>query len=170
VAYCSLAQVQELMAGVGQNAAFSGSTAPKDTQVTDMMAGVAAEIDMHLSSVGYTVPATTPAEFVVWLAQVNADGAVARVLKSAFPNSIVSQNGGPVIPAYAYYEKKYQDALRAIDERTVSPAGASVGSAMLARTYLTDNPLNTGNDGADGFQDADWGQADQPAFSMQRVF
>src|SRR3989442_1753931 len=132
MAYCTIGQVQELIARINQNAAFSGSTAPTSTQVTDIMALVEAELDFHLAGAGFTVPITTPATLTAWLAFVQAEGSAARVLKSYAPESVTSPNGGPVIPGYSYYEQLYQGAIKIIDNREVSLDGSS----MLARTYL----------------------------------
>lgn len=163
MSYTTTEVVQGLMARINNNAPISTQTSPNVTQVQAMIAGVSAEVDMHLASSGYVVPVTTPDVMVTWLGQVTAYGVVAEVLKSQFPETQVAPNGGPVIPAYAFWETRYQNALKAIDNRTIVSGDAAMSGASLARTYQTDNPENIPwEDGTPHDQ--------QPYISMQKVF
>lgn len=170
MSYTSLSSVQALMARINANAAFSASTAPTSTQITVMLADISAEIDMTLASVGYTVPIVTAGTFLTYLGLVCQYGVVAEVLKSAFPESQSSPNGGPVIPTYAFWEKRYQDALTKLGSRAIVAPDAGMANGSQARNYLTDNPDNAGADEADGFEGEGWGVNQQPIMSMNREF
>lgn len=170
MSYTTVSKVQSLQAAINKNAAFSVSTAPTIVQVQQFIDGISAEIDMHLGSAGYSIPATTPASFVTWLDQANQYGAIAMVLKAEFPETQGGTNGNPIIPAWSFWEKRYQDALTDIDKRVIVVPGASMGNITLPSTYLTDNPTNPGPDGSDGFTGVGYGDQDQPVFGMQTVF
>jgi hypothetical protein len=122
-------------------AGFGVSTTPTSTQVDTFRTQIAAELDMHLGSVGYVVP-VVDATFAVWLSLAESEGVAAMVLKAFAPESVVSENGGPVIPAYAFWELRYRASLKAIDDRKISSETAATTGTNLARTYLTDNPTN----------------------------
>lgn len=170
MSYTSLTSVQALMARINQNAAFSSATAPTSTQITTMITDLSAEIDMTLASVGYTVPVTAAGTFLTYLGLVCQYGVVAEVLKAMFPESTANPNGGPVIPAWAFWEKRYQDALTKLGTRKIVDPTAPMSSDSLARSYLTDYPDNSGADGNDGFTGPAFGQGDQPVFAMGQEF
>lgn len=171
MSYTSLASVQALMARINENAAFSGSTAPTSTQITTMIADLSAEIDMHLASAGYVTPVASPATAVTWLGLVCQYGVVAEVLKAMFPESQQSSGGGPVVPAYAFWENRYQKALTLIDSRTMAMPGVDRGDgSILPSSYLSENPNNGGLDGSDGVQGSNWGEGGQPVFGMSQRF
>ncbi len=146
----------------GGAAGFSAATAPTADYIANLINEVSSDIDMALGSVGYSIPATTPSEFVLWCGQLCADGVAAIALKSLAPGQIYSPNGGPVTPAYAYYQKLYDDRIKGILNRDLVWPGAPMGNASLPSTYLTDNPSNNPFD--DGFT---WGQ--QPEFSIRPI-
>lgn len=133
---------------------FASDTTPTSAQVDTFRTQIAAEIDMHLGGVGYVTPATSPATFTAWLSLVESEGVSAMVLKSFAPESIVSDNGGPVVPAYAFWESRYKAALKAIDDRTIVGVGAAITETGLAASYLYDNPDNDPftDDSTDGQQ------------------
>lgn len=157
-AYATPSQVQALI-HAAYKSGFSADTAPTTTQLDALLLMVAAEINVHLGSVGFDVPVVTPATFAAWLGLVNAEGVAAIALKALAPGSQSSSNGGPVVPAYAFYEKRYQDALKMIDKRDLTFPGVSVGNAVLSSTYLMDNPDN--DPLTDGFT-----SGQQPRFSI----
>lgn len=158
MSYTDETGVVGLLSRLYNAAGFTTTTYPTETQLTELILETSAEIDMALGSVGYTIPVTTPASAVSWLKAICNYGAAAEALKSAFPESIQSTNGGPIVPAYAFWEKRYQDALAMIRSREMVLAGAPMANGSLAETYLTDNPDNDPFN--DGFED---GQ--QPIFS-----
>lgn len=93
---------------------------------------VSAEIDSALVALGYGVPVTEPTWFMNRLRSLCSDGAAAITLKASFPDA----KGPGEQPAYAYYEKRYQNGLKQLN------AGAHPKKAELgtADTYLTQNP------------------------------
>lgn len=155
--YATNAMVQGLV-GRAFTGGFSTTTTPTTAQVDTFRTMISGEIDMHLGAVGYVTPVTTPTAFTDWLSLVESEGTAAMVLKAFAPESIVSDNGGPVVPAYSFWESRYKAALKAIDERKVTSETAAM-TGGLARTYLTDYPDNNPFD--DGSTD---GQ--QPIASM----
>lgn len=162
MSYATTVTVQGAMAKF----VISGSTQPTSTQVQAMIDGIAAEINSHLASVGYTVPVTTPDYFLAYLGELNTWGAVASVLKSMFP----SATGPAETPAYAFWEKRYQAGLTDIDKRVITSPTSPMSSDSLARSYLTDYPANSGADGHDGFTGPAFGLGDQPVFAMGQEF
>lgn len=155
--YTDEAGVTKLVSRLYPNG-FPSQTAPDTIQLLALIDEHSAEIDMVLGTVGYTTPVTTPASAVTWLKLVCEYGVAAAAIKSAFPETIQSNNGGPAIPAYAFWEKRYQDALKALRERTITLPGVVMSGSQNAQTYLTDNPTN------DPFNDGfETGQ--QPVFS-----
>lgn len=157
-AYCTVDRIQNLMA----RHELRDGTKPNPTQIEAIIEDASAEVEMYLASSGYDVPVTAPANFLAWVGLVVQYGSLAAVLKSMFPEAqTAGDNGAPVIPAYAFWEKRYQGAIKMILDRKISIPGAGMGNATLARNYLTDNPDN------DPTQDGDtYGQ--QPYFSMQK--
>lgn len=138
--YATNTQVQGLV-GRSFASGFSASTVPTDTQVDTFRSMIYGEVNMHLSAVGYVTPISTPTDFTAWLSLVEGEGVAAMVLKAFAPESVVSDSGGPVIPAYAFWESRYKAALKAIDDRTVDSESAAM-TGGLARAYLTDYPDN----------------------------
>lgn len=156
----------DMVTGEMAKFAIGVSSQPNPAQVQSMVDGIAAEINVHLASSGYTVPVTTPDYFLAFLGELNAWGAVASTLKSMFP----AATGPAETPAYAFWEKRYQSGLSDIDNRVIVSPTSPMGNDSLARSYLTDNPTNCGTDGSDGFAGDGWGVGSQPTFSMQQVF
>ncbi len=157
--YTDEAGAQKMVARLYNAAGFTTTTIPTELQLLAFIEETSAEIDMALGSVGYVTPVTTPASAVTWLKAVCNYGVAAEALKAAFPESVQSSNGGPVIPAYAYWEKRYQDALALIREGSMSLPDAPTTGAQDAQTYLTDNPDN--NPFEDGTS-----EGQQPIFSL----
>jgi hypothetical protein len=82
--YCDLTDVQALNA----KRQYSASSTPTSTQVGTLMAQIATEIDMAMSSRGYAVPVTSPTELVAVLSTINAYGAAALAEQSMFPETV----------------------------------------------------------------------------------
>lgn len=161
MSYTTASSVQALMARLHLNVAFSTGTTPTLAQVNTMITDIAAEIDVHLASKGYTVPITTPAYLLTWAGDLNSWGAAAIALKAYAPEQTQVQNGGPVIPAYAFYEKKYQDALKLIDSGELTIAAAEAASPVVGpSSYFTLNPD----------VEEDLGTIAEPSFKRDKVF
>jgi len=134
MAYATQAATQGLMAKF----ALSPSSTPTDAQATAIITSTSSEIDVVLATRGLTVPLTAPQYFVDYLADVNEWGAAAAILKSMFPGS----TGPSETPAWAFWEKRYQDALKGLKDGSLIPADVvPTGNAVIAAsTYLTNNP------------------------------
>lgn len=133
MAYADLDDVQGLIAKwpVGT------TTTPTIDQATAIIGDVSYEIDAALSANGIAVPITTPAWFTGWLSLANQYGAAAAILKSMFPG----QSGPDETPAYAFWESRYQKALKGIKDGSLIPPGLATNEATVApSTYLTRNP------------------------------
>lgn len=155
MAYAVIADVQDLIAQFP----LSTTSTPTTAQATTIMNDTANEIDMRLSRAGVTTPVTTPAAFLRALALLNAYGTAAAVLKSMFP----AATGPGETPAYAFWEKRYQDGLAAISDGSFLPDDVVVvGSSGLVEpsTYLTRNPDS----------EEDTGVIAEPMFKIGKVF
>jgi hypothetical protein len=133
MAYATADEVQALMA---QFPIGSGSK-PDKVAIETIIDDTASEIDSLLASVDLAVPVTTPAHFVRTLARVNAYGTAAAVLKSMFPASV----GPGENPAWAFWEKRYQNWLTWLREGEGIPPDVPSGAASVGpSTYFTRNP------------------------------
>lgn len=153
--YGTIGELQELIAQF----TISASSKPNTTQATAIIQGISDEIDVALQGVGVTVPATTPAYFLNWLAALNSYGAAAAVLKSMFPDAV----GPGDTPAYAFWNEWYQRGLAAIRDGSLVPVSIIVvgsGSYVLPSTYLTNNPDTN----------EDIGIIAEPLFSIGKVY
>lgn len=156
--YASPHDVQRLIARVPN---IGSSSMPNSGQVTEIIADVSAEVEIHLLSAGFTIPAGLPSSFLRWVGLIVQEGTAAIVLKSAYPESMQAANGGPVVPAYAYYEKKYQDALKLIDSGNLNIADAQNGDPVVGpSSYFTRNPD----------VEETLGEIAEPPFKMGAVF
>lgn len=148
MSYTDEAGVQKLIKRLYPNG-MGNSATPSGVDVEALIEETSAEIDMALSSVGYTIPVSSPVAATTWLKLICEYGTAALVCRSAFPESQTVPNGSPNVPVYAFYEKRYQDAITKILNRDIVLVGVEMGSASLASTYLTDNPDNDPwNDGS----------------------
>ena len=133
MAYADLDDVQGLIA----KWTVGTTTTPTMTQATAIINDVSFEIDAALSANGIAVPVTTPAWFVSWLSLANQYGAAAAILKSMFPGA----TGPDETPAYAFWESRYQKALKGIKDGSLIPPGLATNEATVAAsTYFTRNP------------------------------
>lgn len=151
MSYAVIADLQDLIAQFP----ISVSSTPTTPQATTILTDISNEIDTRLSGRGILVPVTTPTSFVRALALLNAYGSAAAVLKSMFPGAV----GPGETPAYAFWEKRYQDGLANIVE--LIPVDAVVNAAWIEpSTYLTRNPN----------VEESLGDIAEPLFSMAKVF
>jgi len=128
--YCTIADVQALNA----KRTYGASTTPTSTQVEALIEQVAVEIDALLQAQGYTVPVTTPDNFVNFLKYVNAYGAASLAEASMFPET--TEPGETA--HWQYLEKKYQSFIKAIREGEI-PSSLSPGdTALNVASYYTE--------------------------------
>lgn len=155
MAYGSITDLQDLIAQF----TIGASSKPNTTQATAIIADISNEIDVALTSVGVTVPVTTPAYFLDWLGRLNAYGAAAAVLKSMFPDA----TGPGDTPAYAFWNDWYQRGLATILDGSVVPTvivTPGSGTFVLPETYLTRN--------AD--EELATGDIAEPLFKMGKIY
>jgi len=112
---------------------YSANTTPTEDQVNELIDQVAADIDNALQSQGYTVPATSPANFVEHLKWVNAMGAAALAEMGMFPESQV----GATPHGNALY-KVYKDKLDALRRGEIPAELAPGSSSSPVGSYYTD--------------------------------
>lgn len=161
-AYCSQAQVQELLP-----VAFTISTTskPNASQVESFRKSCAANINSALAVGGVaTVPidSTTPV-FLDDITRLNAIGAAAQVLMAAFP---ASQGPGSSSLGRDYW-KEFNDRLAGFRKGDGIPADVGRDSAGEAASYFTDGMAI----GVDTALDA-WGDRidANPAFKFEEPF
>jgi hypothetical protein len=154
MSYSEVADVRARMAQF----TIGDSTKPTTTQAETFIEETDAEIDVLLVARGVSVPVTTPAAFLSWLGNVSANGATATVLKSMFP----SATGVGETPAYAFFEKRYQDALKALRDGSVIPASLITEDedSSEVSTYFTRNPV----------EEEDLGGISEPIFHVGHSF
>ena len=151
--YAELSDVQALLAKF----TVGGTTKPTITQATAMISDVSLEVDAALAGAGFAVPVTTPTWFVNYLGLINQYGAAAAILKSMFSDS----SGPDETPAYAFWESRYQKALKALRDGSAIPPGLAAGSAQVTpSTYFTRNPD----------EEEDLGDIAEPFFKRSTVF
>jgi hypothetical protein len=124
MAYCTITDVR----GLNPKRTYSTTTTPTQAQVEQYITDIAAEIDNAIQSQGYTVPVTSPANFVAVLKMLNARGAAAQAEIAMFPES-----GPGSTPHGAQLLSLYRDGLKAlrsgeIPEEITGQTGANVAS------------------------------------------
>lgn len=137
---------------MAQYGGLSASTHPTVDEATDILEDIASQINAVLASKGLSVPVTAPAQFVTFLGAVNTWGAVAEILKSRFPDA----TGPGETPAYALFERRYQDALKGLADGSLIPSDVGRSEAAKPSTYFTRNPDT----------DEDLGANAEPLFTM----
>lgn len=133
------ADTEQVNGSLGPHPATAG-TAPTLTDLEGIIDGIAAQIDTVLQSAGVaTVPVTSAVNsaFHAYLVQVNVWGAAAEHLQAAFPEA----TGPGENPAYAFFERRYREALAAFRKGQDIPAALLGGSNDPApSSYFTRNP------------------------------
>lgn len=154
--YASNSQVQGAIAKFTVGA----STKPTTTQMSTIISEVEGIIDSVLSAKGIAVPVTLPAHFEQALEGISVAGSAARVLKSMFPDAV----GAGETPAYAYWQKLFDDGIKALVDGSLIPDDPLVvGSAsgyVAPSTYFTNNPD----------EEAEIGTIAEPFFTRGKVF
>ena len=129
MAYCALADIQAL----SPERTYDATSTPTSTQVAALITQIAVEIDAVLQARGYTVPVTSPANFVEFLKAVNAYGAAALADKGMYPaTSDIGQT-----QHWQALMKIYQGWLKMLGDGSVAPASLAVaaGSSGLGSYY-----------------------------------
>jgi len=121
MAYCEIAEVQAL----NPERTYDDSSTPTTTQVNALITQIAVEIDAILQAKGYTIPVTTPDNFVEFLKYVNAYGAAALADKGMFPAT--SEMGQT--QHWQVMMKIYQGWLKDLKEGKATPSSLAVSSA-----------------------------------------
>lgn len=156
MSYATNGEVQGAIAKFTVGAA----TKPTTTQMTTMISEVEGFIDSVLSARGITTPITAPSQFVSALQGIAVAGTAARVLKSMFPDAV----GAGETPAYAYWQKLFDDGIKALVDGSLIPDDPLVvGSAsgyVAPSTYFTNNPD----------EEAEIGVIAEPFFTRGKVF
>ena len=140
MAYCDIDDVKAL----NPKRTYSATTTPTETQVEGYIDDIAVEIDNILQAQGYTVPVTTPTNFVDYLKTLNARGAAAQAEMAMFPDTMdgMSARGAQLLALY-------KDGLKALRNgeiaASLSPGETSsdVGSYYHAMTDQEDFPEPT---------------------------
>jgi len=135
MSYCALSDVQELI----PKFSISATSTPTSTQVESLIDKIAVEIDAVLEAQGFTVPVTSPANFVLWLKNLNALGAAARAMQGMFPSTADKDS----TPVWQTFRKDYQEGLEAIRNGDI-PAGLGKGADGLnAGSLYTSGAIST---------------------------
>jgi len=120
--------------------AATASTAVTLTQLGVIITGISSQMDTVLKAAGVaSVPVSsgTDSTFATYLVAVNTWGAAAEYLKGVFPEA----TGPGENPAFAFWDRKYQGALKAWRDGDDIPVGLLGGSADPdPSTYFTRNP------------------------------
>lgn len=120
--------------------ATTATTTPTTAQLSNMIDGINAQIDSVLLGAGVSsVPVTSShnASFAAFLIEVEKWGSAAESLKAMFPEA----TGPGETPAFGFWQKKYDDTLKAWRD------GKDIPSTLLGgandpspSTYFTRNP------------------------------
>ncbi len=132
--YCSLSDVQAL----NPKRTYDADSTPTSTQVTTLINQIAVEIDAVLEAQGYTVPVTTPANFVNALKAINAYGAAALAEMGMFPET--SEMGST--PHWKALNDKYNEWMKHLRAGEVPP---ELGAGEMVGGYYTDACEDTEN-------------------------
>lgn len=142
MSYTTAARVQALAARLPT---FSAATTVTADEVDTFIEDTEAEINVALSKHGYTVPVSSPAEFLTWLGKVATEGVAALVLKAWYQDS----TGPNSESAWSMYERRYRDALKEIRDGVMIPGSTDDGGGAGIASFTTDvavDELGTGGD------------------------
>jgi len=127
MAYCTSTEVQNL----NPKRTYSATSTPTSTQVGLLIDQIAVEIDAVLEAQGYTVPVTTPTNFVNVLKAINAYGAAALAEAGMFPE--VSEMGST--PHWKVLNDKYNEWMKALRAGEIPPDLATGAAAEMVGSY-----------------------------------
>ena len=135
MAYASTSDVNRIL---GPHSA-TATTAVTLTDLGNIIDGISSQIDAILKAAGVgTVPVTSAMDstFATYLVAVNIWGAAGEYLKGLFPEA----TGPGESPAFAFWQKKYIDALDAWRKGSDLPATLLGGdSDQSPSSYFTRN-------------------------------
>src|SRR3972149_2355500 len=145
MSYTTRARVESLMGRVRKTVTtLSDSTTVTADEVDDWIDACSAEVDVALLSQGYPVPVTSPASYLAYLDKLVAEGVAATGLKSWFQESTGPNSEG----AWAVYERRWRDGIKAIRDRRMVPTALDEASGGLPDGY----PLSDADDFEAQFQ------------------
>jgi hypothetical protein len=130
VSYCTLSDVRSL----NPTREYSPTSTPSEEQVEALITQIAAEIDAVLQAQGYTVPVTTPANFVIALKAINAYGAAALAEMGMFPET--SEMGST--PHWKTLNEKYENWMKALRNGEIPPELSAGTAGEMVGGYYTD--------------------------------
>src|ERR1044071_4377765 len=125
----------ELVQGLISQFPIGNNSNPSRDQAEKIILAISQEMNGYLG-VHTTTPVTTPAYFVSWLEAVNSWGAAAAILKSMFPNT----TGAGENPAWSFWQKKYEAAIKSLQDASGIPEDLLTVSRLKVSTYYTRNP------------------------------
>jgi len=134
MSYSTTAEINRLL---GPHA-VTASTPVTTTDVDNMRATMADFIDGQLSSLGVSTVPVTNAIVMATLAGIESWGVTAQVLKALFPEAI----GPGEQPAFAYWQKLYDNAMKDLSAMVVGWAkGGLVTATKVSEvsSYFTEN-------------------------------
>lgn len=153
MSYATLAETQQLIS----KWTLGATTTPTATQAQAIVDEISYEVDAKLAAGNVsTIPVTEPAYFLGYLKLVNMYGAAAAILKSMFPASV----GAGETPAWAFWESRYQKALKALEDGSALPPGVTTSVRISPSSYGTRYPL----------EDAEIGVNAEPFFKRSTKF
>ena len=125
--------------------ATSDFTPVTDGQMDSFRDETSAQINVVLESVGVAVvPVTDHAAFQTYLGAVEAWGTAAQVLKAMFPEAM----GPGEQPAYAFWDRKYRDALVSLSRSQHIPPNLFGEDRPVPSSYFTKHPEDEAQMGA----------------------
>jgi hypothetical protein len=105
-------------------------------EVDALRTETAAQIDAVLASLNVTLPITPGHALLAYLGAVESWGVTAQALKMMFPEAV----GPGESPAWAFWQKKYDDALLMLRDGVGVYQDLSDIEEMVASSYFTNNP------------------------------
>ncbi len=128
MAYAATSDVQAL----NPKRTYDATSTPTSTQATALIDQIAVEIDAVLEAQGYTVPVTSPANFVNVLKAINAYGAAALAEMGMFPE--VSEMGST--PHWKVLNDKYNEWMKQLRAGEIPlTLGVAAGAEMVGGYY-----------------------------------
>lgn len=131
MAYCTISDVR----GLNPKRTYSESTTPTETQVNQYITDIAVEIDNVLQAQGYTIPVTSPENFVSHLKLLNTRGAAAMAEIAMFPESTSGPGG---TPHGSQLLSLYKDGLKALRNGEIPASMAPGESSSSVGSYYTE--------------------------------
>lgn len=130
MSYCSTTDVNALL---GPHR-ITATTEVTLTELGLMITGISAQLDTALRRAGALVVPAVDATLLSYLSTVCSWGSAAEALKAQFPEAV----GAGESPAYAFWQKKYDAALKDLQEGTDIEV-TLLGTTKQASSYFTEN-------------------------------